>query len=103
MPAPVKVSAVAVDFAFPKAFQGATNRNRWPQNLARPFQQATPTEIPGSDELVLCQGDGNGGGYYEMKTFRQIPVDHELWLCELLQLLFGTLPDRLYIRQQAAN
>ena len=57
----------------------------------------------GSDELALCQGDGNGGGYYEMKTFQQIPVDHELWLCELLQLLFGALPDRIYIRQQSAN
>lgn len=61
------------------------------------YLRADTQPFVGSDELVLRQEDGGGGGYYEMKTYQQVPVEHELWLCELLPMVFGSLPQHLYI------
>ncbi len=50
-----------------------------------------------SNECELLKKSG-GGGDYIIKEFRGQTINHELWLCSVVQYVFGKVPQRIYFK-----
>jgi len=44
-----------------------------------------------------------GGGEYYLETYDQKVVNHELWLCEVTEFVFGCLPREIYFKKTMAG
>jgi len=38
-----------------------------------------------------------GGALYMLKTFRGIEYNLEVWLCHVIEFVFGSIPEKIYI------
>jgi hypothetical protein len=63
--------------------------------------QIDTNRFPGSDELLLTElcDPLLGGGYYHLKTFENLEVNRNLWLCDVTRFVFGDIPPRIYVRK----
>lgn len=55
----------------------------------------------GSDELELTQKCEPyiGGAYYILKQYEGQNINQHMWLCQVTEFVFGTLPERIYIKK----
>jgi hypothetical protein len=55
----------------------------------------------GSDELELLElcTNSKGGGYYLMHTFNGRILNRKVWLADVILLILGEMPERLYVRK----
>lgn len=64
------------------------------------------SDAPFDDSDILertgCSGDGSGG-YYQISSFKNVPVDFEIWFNDVLLSSFGRFPERLYINKADAT
>jgi len=56
----------------------------------------------GADKLVLLHlcDPVTGGGHYLMKTFEGKAVNQEMWHSSLTECVFGSVPERIYLRRE---
>ncbi len=59
-----------------------------------PFERA--------DELRLVRLAEGDGGYYFMPSFEGKEVNHEMWLCGVTEFVFGGMPERIFVREEAS-
>jgi hypothetical protein len=59
----------------------------------RPFGKADMLVLK---ELCIAP---KGGGYYIMQTYKGRKFEKQLWLCDLPLLVFGDLPEKLYVQR----
>jgi len=70
------------------------------KNSVEVAAQLTPFE--GATELKLTRkGVPEGGGYYHIKKWSDQQLDLDLWLCEVVEFVFETVPDTIYIKSEA--
>lgn len=41
-----------------------------------------------------------GGGYYRMHTYEGNPVMRTMWLCGVLEFVFGEIPSKIYVKRE---
>jgi hypothetical protein len=59
----------------------------------QPFEKAVELEL-------IAHGDENsGGGCYRMRNRLGKVIQQELWLCDVPLLLFGDIPERIYLKR----
>jgi hypothetical protein len=56
----------------------------------------------GADELVLTEKCDPfiGGGYYLMKKYKGQEINHNMWLCQVTEFVFGGIPERIFVRKE---
>jgi len=52
-------------------------------------------------ELVEICDAPKGGGYYRIVTFKNRPLNKEIWLCDVTLFVFGDLPEKIFIKKLA--
>ncbi|QHS62905.1 DUF6717 family protein [Chitinophaga agri] len=59
----------------------------------------------GADIIRLIENlqQSIGGGNYLMETFRGTPVNQEMWLCEVTEYVFASLPEQIYVNVIQSN
>ncbi|HKO81148.1 MAG TPA: DUF6717 family protein [Chitinophagaceae bacterium] len=63
--------------------------------------QIDTTQFSDADELLLTElcDPILGGGYYHLKRFENKEVNRNLWLCDVTRFVFGSIPEKIYIKQ----
>jgi hypothetical protein len=59
-----------------------------------PFENAEPLWLLQSTQPFL------DGGYYCMDTCNGIEVNCNIWLCDLLKLVFGSTPQQIFVKKE---
>jgi hypothetical protein len=56
----------------------------------------------GADMLILTEkcDPAIGGGYYHMENCNGKPVNQRMWLCQVTEFVFGSLPERIFVKQE---
>lgn len=49
-------------------------------------------------ELVSL-GKDEGGGYYFIKKYESKTLNLDLWICDVIKFVFGTIPNRIYFKK----
>lgn len=57
----------------------------------------------GADELHLVRLAEMDGGYYFLRSFEGKEVNHEMWLCGVTEFVFGGMPERIFLREEASG
>jgi len=59
-------------------------------------------KFDGSDQLKLIEKCHplKGGGYYFMKKFEQEEINLRIWLCRVVEFVFGDIPENLFIKRE---
>ena len=58
-------------------------------------------EFDGAD--VLCRtalgsdDDLGGGAFYVLRSYDGVEINHDMWLCDVMEFVFGGFPEKLYI------
>lgn len=63
----------------------------------RPFEGASVLELTRLCEAPL------GGGYYRLYSSSGRLIKQDLWLCDMCLLVFGDIPERIFVRRQVAD
>ena len=50
-------------------------------------------------EMIRYSDPDKGGGDYVLRTFEGREINHEMWLCEVTEFVFGYLPENIYVRR----
>ncbi|MFL5730799.1 MAG: DUF6717 family protein [Cytophagaceae bacterium] len=55
-----------------------------------------------ADLLVLTQkcDPSIGGGYYRMKTYEGKDIHQTMWLCGVLDFVFGEIPEKIFVKKE---
>jgi hypothetical protein len=55
-----------------------------------------------SDELTLKErcGPMKGGAYYFMKEFEGKQINLTMWLCQVIEFVFGEIPSNIFMRRE---
>lgn len=72
----------------------------WGRNLVNLTLGTQPFEDAVVLDLVQLCDEKKGGGYYFIRNYRGIEVNKLLWIEDLSLLLFGDIPERIYIRKE---
>jgi len=56
----------------------------------------------GADMLVLTEkcDPSIGGGYYLMEKYNGKAINQRMWLCQVTEFVFGSLPERIFVKQE---
>ena len=55
----------------------------------------------GGNKLVLVHDHSEdiGGGTYFLEVYEDLPVNQHMWLCEVTEWVFGSLPKEIYFKK----
>lgn len=67
-------------------------------NIELYFSEKNPELDCNQINLIKEGSDNEGGGYYLLSKYNDIPFDLELWLCDVTKLVFGYLPKTIYFK-----
>lgn len=57
-------------------------------------------EFRDSNELIMTElGGWEGGAYYNIKKFGNVEINLDIWLCSVMEFMFGYMPEQLYIKK----
>jgi hypothetical protein len=75
-------------------------QDRTPEGMPCPgFLDLSDEPFDGADTVKLIENlqKSIGGGNYLVETFRGVPVNQEMWLCEVTEYVFAGLPELIYV------
>jgi hypothetical protein len=41
-----------------------------------------------------------GGGYYNMKQYEGLEINRNMWLCKVIEFVFGDIPLQIFVKRQ---
>jgi hypothetical protein len=59
-------------------------------------------QFEGADILILTEKCDPyvGGGYYFMKKFEGQEINQTMWLCQVIEFVFGDIPSQIFVKRE---